>query len=93
MEVHGMQEVRLLKGRLSVVKQIFQFLPGLKSFVGVIENARQLVKCNDTETDNIPYDLTVQSMNMSVPSLASIWNDRLSIQYTCMRERKNYAIT
>lgn len=65
------QEVRLLKGRLSVVKQIFQFLPGLKSFVGVIENARQLVKCNDTETDNIPYDLTVQSMNMSVPSLAN----------------------
>lgn len=62
-------EVRLLKGRLSVVKQIFQFLPGLRSFLGVIENARQLVK-EDGADICIPNNISIKAMNKQVPSIA-----------------------
>lgn len=63
-------EIRILKGRLSVFKQIFQFLPGLKSFIGVIENARQLTKDDDSDSYNIPNDVNLHELHMSVPSIA-----------------------
>ncbi|XP_076071711.1 uncharacterized protein LOC143043164 [Mytilus galloprovincialis] len=63
-------EVKLLKGRLSVVKQIFQFLPGLRSFLGVIENARQLVKEDGADNEFIPNDISIKAMNKQVPSIA-----------------------
>lgn len=72
-------EIRLLKGRLSVFNQIFQFLPGLRSFVGVIENAKQLVKDNDNLTGPISNDPAIKAMNMSVPSIAkhNITNEKV----------------
>ncbi|XP_063399337.1 uncharacterized protein LOC134683957 [Mytilus trossulus] len=63
-------EVKLLKGRLSAVKQIFQFLPGLRSFLGVIENARQLVKEDGADNEFIPNDISIKAMNKQVPSIA-----------------------
>lgn len=63
-------EIRLLNGRLSVFKQIFQFLPGLRSFLGVIENARQLTKDDNLDGYNITNDVDLHKMNISVSSIA-----------------------